>query len=214
MHYNWFKMTNHWIIEDADFSKIKDSVLDGEHIKKFLNDVIYNHPNWSVFLKYLSDIYVLVASHSAQKLLRDDEKSWKDFMNEEQYKMLETNGKLVVAYMLVSEAHEDTHYIEYIDTVVRHNDFGRHIINRYEKQHEGVLCDKECMRYQYVQLIPKEIIPSSAKYWAKVFDLLYYDDDTGKNRIEKEHIDEFIQENKLNSEELNWEYLYELCKNM
>jgi hypothetical protein len=34
-------------------------------------------------------------------------------MNGEQYKMLDTNAKLVVAYMLVYEAHEDIHYIAF-----------------------------------------------------------------------------------------------------
>tara|TARA_Y100000816_G_C26066108_1_gene560301 strand:- start:131 stop:724 length:594 start_codon:yes stop_codon:yes gene_type:complete len=193
-------MSDHWIINDALFGKIKHSILDGESIKQFIDDVIYKHPNWSILLKELSDIYVLVASHSAQTLLQDGEKSWKDFMNEEQYKMLETNGRLVIAYMLVNEKHEDIHYIELFDTVVRHNDFGRIMINRYEKERDF-----------RVTLIPQEIIQSSAKYWAKVLDLYDYDHDGYKKCIDKEAIDEFIKENNLNSGELKWKYLYELC---
>lgn len=193
-------MSEHWIINDAFFGQIKHSTLDGESIKQFIDDVIYKHPNWSILLKNLSDIYVLVASHSAQTFLRDDEKSWKDFMNDEQYKMLETNGKLVIAYMLVNEEHKEIHYIDYFDTIVRQNDFGRSMINRYEKERDF-----------RVTLIPQEIIPSSAKYWAKVLHL-YYDDDGGnKVCFVKEGVDEFIKENNLNSGELKWKYLYELC---
>jgi len=204
MHYNWFKikMSDHLIINDASFGQIKNSILNGEHIKQFIDDVIYKHPNWHILLKHLSDIYVLVASHSAQTLLRGDEKSWKDFMNEEQYKTLETNGKLVIAFMLVNEKHKDIHYIDLFDTVVRNNNFGRHIINRYEKDRDFLGCT--------VTLIPQEIIQSSAKYWAKVLDL-YYDDDGDKKRIDKECIDEFIKENNLNSDELKWKWLYNLC---
>jgi hypothetical protein len=195
-------MPDHWIINDMFFGKIKHSTLDGESIKQFMDDVIYKHPNWSILLKELSNIYVLVASHSAQTLLQDGEKSWKDFMNEEQYKILETNGRLVIAYMLVHEKHKDIHYIDFFDTIIRQNDFGRYMINRYEKE-RGFL----------VTLIPQQIIQSSAKYWIKVLDL-YYDDDNddgNKECIYKEYIDEFIKENNLNSGELKWEYLYELC---
>lgn len=193
-------MSEHWIINDAFFAKIKRSILDGEHIKQFIDDVIYKHPNWSILLKHLSDIYVLVASHSAQNLLRDDEKSWRDFMNEEQYKMLETNGKLVIAYMLVNEKHKEIHYIELFDTVVRHNGLGKYMINRYEEERDYT-----------VTLIPQEIIQSSAKYWAKVLNLYYHDDDKNKVCFVKEDIDNFIKENEFNSAELNWTYLYELC---
>lgn len=58
-------MSKDWIINDAYFGKIKDLPKMGKTIKQFLDDVIYKHPNWSILLQNLSDIYVLVASLGA-----------------------------------------------------------------------------------------------------------------------------------------------------
>ena len=68
-------MSKDWIINDAYFGKIKDLPIMGETIKQFLDDVVYKHPNWSILLQNLSDIYVLVASLGAQRLLKGNEKS-------------------------------------------------------------------------------------------------------------------------------------------
>ena len=54
---------------------------------------------------------------------------------------------------------------------------------------------------------------SSAEYWAKVLCFYYQDYDTGKKGIDKEDIEEYIKEYKLNSNDLSWKHLYDLCDN-
>lgn len=188
-------MTTEWIIKDADFGRIKDVYIDGDTIKQFIVDVVYKHPNWNILLQNLSDIYVLVASFGSQTYLKNGEKSWKEIMNNEQYDMLKKNSTLVIGYMLVKEKYENIHYIDLFDTVVRNNNLGFHMINKYEKE-----------RDYNVKLIPQEIIQTSAKYWAKMLHVM---DDVGI--VQKSLIDEFIEDTNINSKDISWEYLYELC---
>ena len=188
-------MAKEWIINDADFGKLKD-ILDGDAIKQFIENVVYKHPNWSILLRNLSDIYVLVANFNSQRYLKDGEKSWKEIMNKEQYNTLEKNGKFVTAYMLIEEKYEENHYIDLFDTVVRKSNLGYHMIDKYRKQRG------------YVNLIPKEIIKTSAKYWAKILDVL---DERGI--VQQKFIDEFIEDANIKAQDISWECLYDLCEN-
>ena len=64
-----------------------------------------------------------------------------------------------------------------------------------------------------VNLVPQKIIRSSAKYWAKVLDFYCEDLDTGKKYIDKNLIEEYIESCELDSNDLDWEHLYELSYN-
>jgi len=195
-------MSKDWIINDAYFGKIKDLPIMGETIKQFLDDVVYKHPNWSILLQNLSDIYVLVASLGAQRLLKGNEKSWKEIMKKDEYDILEKNRYFVVAYMLVNEKHQNNHYIDLFDTIIRNNNLGCVMIEKYQEKYEYM-----------VNLVPQQIIQSSAKYWAKVLDFYCEDLDTGKKYIDKNLIEEYIELCELDSNDLDWEHLYNLCYN-
>lgn len=195
-------MSKDWIINDAYFGKIKDLPIMGETIKQFLDDVVYKHPNWSILLQNLSDIYVLVASLDAQCLLKGNEKSWKEIMKKDEYDILEKNRYFVVTYMLVNEKHQNNHYIDLFDTIIRNNNLGCVMIEKYVKKYEYM-----------VNLVPQKIIRSSAKYWAKVLDFYCEDLDTGKKYIDKNLIEEYIELCELDSNDLDWEHLYNLCYN-
>ena len=195
-------MSKDWIINDAYFGKIKDLPIMGETIKQFLDDVVYKHPNWSILLQNLSDIHVLVASFDAQSCLKDGEKTWEQIMKKDEYDILEKNRYFVVAYMLVNEKHQNNHYIDLFDTIIRNNNLGCVMIENYEE------------KYGYmVNLVPQKIIQSSAKYWAKVLDFYCEDLDTGKKYIDKNLIEEYIELCELDSNDLDWEHLYNLCYN-
>lgn len=189
-------MSKEWIIKDAEFGKIKDIYIEGETIKEFINNVIYKHHNWSILLKNLSDIYVLVASLGSQNYLKNSEKSWKEIMNKEQYELLEKNRYFVIGYMLVDERYEKIHYIDLFDTVIRKNNLGYHMINEYKKQ-----------RNYEVELIPQKIIETSAKYWAKILDVL-----DEKCLVQFNLIDDFIESYNIKPEDISWEWLYNLCE--
>lgn len=195
-------MSKDWIINDAYFGKIKDLPIMGETIKQFLDDVVYKHPNWSILLQNLSDIYVLVASFDAQSCLKDGEKTWEQIMKKDEYDILEKNRYFVVAYMLVNEKHQNNHYIDLFDTIIRNNNLGCVMIEKYVKKYEYM-----------VNLVPQKIIRSSAKYWAKVLDFYCEDLDTGKKYIDKNLIEEYIELCELDSNDLDWEHLYELSYN-
>ena len=99
--------------------------------------------------------------------------------------------------MLVEEKYENIHYIEYFDTIIRKNNFGRLMMRKYYEYFESV------------ELIPREIIESSAEYWVKVLDF-YYEDDNDKKCIKKGEIDTYIKDLNLNPNDLSWQYLYNL----
>lgn len=181
-------MSSHFIINDAYFGKIKELPISGETIKHFIDDVLYKHPNWRILLKNLSDIYVLVASFSDQKLLKDSEKSWKDIMKKQDYEILEKNNYFIISYMLITEKNQNVHYIDLFDTIIRNYNLGYVMIQKYERK----------KNYDVV-LVPQEIIQTSARYWAKLFDL-----------NDEKDIEEFIEACELDSNDLSWKYLYEL----
>ena len=186
-----------WLINDAAFGKLKDIYIEGDTIKQFIDDVILKHPNWNILLKNLSDIYVWVACFHSQTYLKPGEKSWQDIMSSEQYAILKKNKELVIAYMLVEEKNDRIHYIELFDTVVRHHNLGALMITKYEEE-------RDCK----VKLIPKDIIPSSAKYWAKIFGFDVFDDESGA--IDKSVVDKYIESNNISRDDIFWDYLYAL----
>ena len=191
-------MSEHWIINDSALGKIKDVPISGEAIKHFVNDVVYKHPNCETLLKNLSDIYVLVASFGSQRL-------WKEIMKKDEYDILEKNGYFVVSYMLVKEKNQNNHYIDLFDTIIRNNNLGRVMIQKYE------MIQKYKSDYNVI-LVPQYIIQSSAKYWGKVLGFYYFSEDTGKYYMDKEEIEEYIKDNELDSNDLHWKHLYDLCE--
>lgn len=190
-------MSEHWIIMDCDLVQIQHSDLYPETIQHFLENVVYNHPNKATMLRNLSNLYVLVAKKSQCNYLHKEDKGWKDIMNEREYEILEENEQLVISYMLTNEKYPNIHYIDYVDTIVRHQNLCQVMIDKYERMH-GVI------------LVPQEIIPSSAKYWAKMMDLgnLNKDDEF---IVDKDIIDGYIFEFKLNKNDLKWKSLYDLA---
>ena len=77
-----------------------------------------------------------------------------------------------------------------------YKDFSEVLIKRYETL-------RERFGENQVNLVPKEIIRTSAKYWAKIFRLYYLDNDTGnwylKRDMEKEadRAIEFVFRNRV-----------------
>ncbi len=193
-------MSKHWIINDAYFGKIKDLPVMGYAIKHFIDNVVYTHPNWDILLQNLSEIYVLIGSFDAQKYLKDGEKNWKEIMKKDEYDILKKNHNLVISYMLVKEENQYTHYIEIFDTIIRNNNLGRVMIDKYEK-----------LNNYNVSLVPRQIIQSSAKYWGKMLHLYKEDINTGKLCMYTEDIEEYIKDHELNSNHLRWKHLYNLC---
>lgn len=192
-------MSDHFIINDAFFGKIKDLPINGEAIKHFINDVIYKHPNWNILLKNLSDLYVLSAFHDSEKYLKDGEKSWKEIMNKDEYNILKKNRYYIVSFMLIKEKNKNTHYIDFFDTIIRNNNFGCVMIEKYFDRFEGV------------NLVPQKIIQSSAKYWGKVLGFYVENIDTGKFCMYGEDIDKYIKDCELEPNDLDWKELYYLC---
>ena len=188
------KLTDEYIINDSYLGKIKDVPVTPNCLKQFVDDVIYKHVNWGVLLPKLSEIYVLVACIHSQKYVNvnEGEKTWKEIMNQEQYELLEKNEKHIIAYMLIDEDDSSVHYITLFDTIVRNNNLGEHMINIYEKRNNYDIC-----------LLPKEIIITSAKYWAKI--LCVHNE---KNIIQKYAIDNLISELNIKSTDLLWHDLY------
>lgn len=119
-------------------------------------------------------------------------------MNKENYDILKKNKQLIIAYMLVKEDDENIHYIELFDTVVRKNNLGYYMINKYKKNKDYA-----------VSLIPQTIIGTSAKYWAKILGVIDVIDD--KVVVKRNLIDDFIEIRDINPEEISWNYLYDLC---
>jgi hypothetical protein len=135
-------------------------------IKDFI-DHLLPQPNGVTLITQLSEMYVLVADMEKEYL---SNKKWKDFMNEEQYKLLETNQQYVIGYMLINDTHgkDKHHYIDFINTRLKGHNIADLMIRKY-------ITEKRCGLY------PQEIMYSAVGYWRKnlkyIFDNIDYSSD-------------------------------------
>jgi len=141
-------------------------------IKDFI-DHLLPQPNGVTLITQLSEMYVLVADMEKEYL---SNKKWKDFMNEEQYKLLETNQQYVIGYMLVIDTHgkDKHHYIDFINTRLKGHNIADLMIRKYVNE----IMDNSNVFTNY--LYPREILYSARGYWKKqlkfIFDIVIDDD--------------------------------------
>ena len=187
-----------WIINDSDFGKIKSLTISPEAIKEFITNCIFPHPNAGLLLQHFSELYVIVASNSAQRFLRENEKKWIDIMNTEQHNLLISNSQFIFGYIWIDDEVSDTdqnHYIEFIDTRIRGIKLARYMSRRY--------------RYEIMNecnwVLPKQIIETAAGYWdIELFDLADFPSET-------------LQEIKTNlriTKHIDWEHLQTYQENL
>ena len=172
-------MNTSWIFNDAFHGKFVDIPnLSNAVVKKFLDDHILSHPNFTQLLQNLSNIWVMVAGIASDSsyVRHDNEASWEDILGENQYKFLQENNHLIVGYILFGKKTEDIHYIELCDTVVRGHNILKFMINKYQRD----------IAYQKVyetnepydsnnepHILPDTIIPSASGYWKKYLQEKY-----------------------------------------
>jgi len=132
-----------------------------------------SNPNYKTVIAGIIDLYVLVADMNQEK---DCNEKWKDFMNEKQYKLLETNQQYVIGYMLVDDTHgeDEHHYIDFINTRLKGHNIADLMIRKYVNE----IMDNSNVFTNY--LYPREILYSARGYWKKqlkfIFDIVIDDD--------------------------------------
>jgi len=132
-----------------------------------------SNPNHDWLFEYIIDVYVLVADLNQEN---DCNEKWKDFMNEEKYKILKSNQQYVIGYMLVDDTHDEDehHYIKFINTRLRKYNIADLMIRKYVNE----IMDNSNVFTNY--LYPLEIVKSSRIYWKKqlkfIFDIVIDDD--------------------------------------
>ena len=217
----------------SECAYIKDLDLYGDNgiktetaITHFINNVVLKYPDnpKHKLLTNLSNLYVLMADS------RD--MVWQDIMTHADYNTLYRNGKMIVAYMLLTKTAEEKEYqklkdmqngkykepkydndenvvfIEWINTVVRDNKLASHIINQYEEQRNF---DYRGDVINNVMVLPEEILDSAVGFWADFFNENYRDyssitDDDGI--LQKKYIKELIKNLNVNPKSLHWDSLF------
>lgn len=150
----------------------EDKKMQENAIMHFINNVVPKYPDHprQVILRNLSNLYVLMADS------RD--KIWEDIMTSTDYNTLRKRGKMIVAYMLLTETAEEKEYqklkdmqndeyekpeydndenvvfIDWIDTIVRGINLASIIINKYESQHNDIM------------VLPEKILNNAVGFWA------------------------------------------------
>ena len=149
---------------------VKSKYITGRAYNNFLGYIRRkSNPNHEWLLPRFLDVYVLVADMNQEKGCNE---KWKDFMNEEKYKLLESNQQYVIGYMLVDDTHgEDKHhYIKFINTRLRKYNIADLMIRKYVNE----IMDNSNVFTNY--LYPLEIVKSSRIYWKKqlkfIFDIV------------------------------------------
>jgi hypothetical protein len=184
-----------WIVKDIDQEKISDSYLPGDILKDFVKDIIFQHPNCGTLLSELSNIIIFPALEASDSYVKDGELKWSDVLNQQQMEKLKSEMRLILGYMLLSldEENENIMYIEFFDTIIRGLNVGKLMIEKYQDKHG-------------ITLIPKEIIDTSAKYWAKV--LGFIEDGVVKKGL----IDSYIESVGIDENKISWRELYKISE--
>lgn len=187
--------TSEWIVKDIDQEKISDTLLPGDILKDFVRDIIFQHPNSGTLLSELSNIVVFPAMEGSDRYVRDGELKWSDILNQPQMEKLTSQMRLILGYMLLSsdKENENIMYIEFFDTIIRGLNIGELMIEKYQSKHG-------------ITLVPKEIIDTSARYWAKV--LGFIEDGVVKRRL----IDDYIESIGIDRNKISWRELYKISE--
>jgi hypothetical protein len=185
-----------FVFRCAHFGQIKDT--PSRNYEYFVRSTILNNYNINVWLRDFSNIWIYEISIEDEKYRPDeDDLTWKELLTKKQYQKLKKIKRMIVGYMIVDIDKDGTHWIELFDTVFRGIDIGARMINRYN-EHTRQRC------------IPRHIIVSAARYWAKQLFRAEWNREKGYY-MTKADIEEFIKHYNLNKKSLEWEYLYELC---
>lgn len=173
-----------WLIIDLDLYKMDDVFISDETMEEFYDNYICKHPNKGILLQNFSNLYIFKASICNSS----KEKSWKDILNEEQYKLLEQNNEYILGYILINKRVEKNNiqYIDFIDTRLPKYNLATEMIIKYQE-------------ITGFNLYPLQIIESSAKYWKNIYHLYTF-----------EQLNEMIEEEGLNKKVIRWKYLEDL----
>jgi hypothetical protein len=184
-----------FIVQDIDQEKISDAYLPVDILKDFVRDIIFQHPNAGTLLSELSNIILFSAMEGSDRYVRDGELKWSDVLNQQQMEKLTSQMRLILGYMLLSsdKENENIMYIEFFDTIIRGLNIGELMIEKYQSKHG-------------ITLVPKEIIDTSARYWAKV--LYFTEDGVVKRRL----IDEYIESVGIDRNKISWGELYRISE--
>jgi len=125
-----------------------------------------SNSNHEWLINYITDVYVLVADMNQEK---DCNEKWKDFMNEEKYKILERNQQYVIGYMLVDDTQckDKHHYIKFINTRLSGHNIGDLMIRKYVNE----IMDNSNVFTNY--LYPEIILFSARRYWKKQLKFIF-----------------------------------------
>jgi len=163
---------------------VKSKYITGRAYNNFLGYIRRkSNPNHEWLLTRFLGVYVLVADMNQEKGCNE---KWKDFMNEEKYKILKSNQQYVIGYMLVDDTcyEDEHHYIDFINTRLRGHNIADLMIRKYVDD----VMDNSNVYTNY--LYPLEIVYSAMGYWRKqlkfIFEFIidcfaddiYYADDT------------------------------------
>ena len=128
-----------------------------------LADHILSRPLERRYMRSFSDLWILVVENRPYE---DVDTFWRGALSSEQHAFYEKNGKMVVAYMLISEdedenvkGDENVRYIEWQDSIVRGFGLAAKLVYKVEKK-----LSTEC---KDVSLHPREIIFPAAGYHFK-----------------------------------------------
>ncbi len=173
-----------------------------------LADHILSRPLERRYMHSFSDLWILVVENSPHE---DVGTFWRGALSSEHHAFFEKNGKMVVAYMLISEDadNENIKYIEWQDSIVR--GFGLAARLRFKAWDELRLRNDH-----YVSLHPRDIIFPAAGYHFKheiehTFEHMDIPEDALKfyqDGYDIEGLIEFFKKkNEINPKQTKWKEL-------
>lgn len=186
-----------FIIDNTLFGKVESIGWTDASIKEFIIDEIFPHPNCSVLLPKLSNLYVLVA------IMTNEYSKWENIMNEKQYGLFRNNLRYVLGYMYITNTNDEPiHYIEFIDTRLRGYNLARYMIDQYEKYY----VDNSDEKLLGGIVIPREIVRGSVGYWKNYFSLWFY-------VCTYDELSEFINEFNIDRKMIKWDEMMGILVN-
>lgn len=90
-------------------------------------------------LRSVNNIWILVGTKKSENLLRVHEKKWEDYLGADELAELDRTGAIPLGFILLD--HSDGEYIgiRWIETYIRNQNLGMHIIRQIERQRQKKL---------------------------------------------------------------------------
>jgi hypothetical protein len=143
------------LINPVEFETAPQESHIGYNALPYFFHCLSQHRFANQILRSIKNVWILVGTKKSENLLRLHEKKWEDYIGPDELAELDRTGTIPLGFILLDHSAGDYVGIRWIETYIRHQNLGTHIIRMIERK-------------QQKKLVPLSV-EFSFGFWVKYF---------------------------------------------